>query len=291
MIDVEPLIRAQLDRLVPLPASSHRDWSDVLERAGYERRSHRSPSMRMIMVLFAVALVVVVLFVAAPALGFHPVAEVFGEEPTPSWTWPEGVPGESVQPPEIIRSANQDAGTRLRPRVDLATLREVVSAGNGHAGQKILAARGVNGDVCLANVAGDDSRGGTFRCVDDPAPAGGVTPMQQGVFLAASGGGHRGSVVDFATVLGVVRADVGLVQLELRDGETITLPLNRWRGFGYSATDPLRFPKTLTVYQTWGSFFRHHQRALGVVPLAHEDVAPSPLCGGSYGPCPSGVSP
>ena len=290
-MDVEPLIRAQLDRLVPLPASSRRDWGDVLERAGCKQRSHQSPSVPMIVLLFAVALVAAALFVAAPALGFHPVAEVFGEEPAPSWTWPEGVPGEPVQPPEIVRSMNQDAGTRLVPRVDLATLREVVSAGSGRAAERILAARGMHGDVCLANVAGDDSRSGTFRCVDDPAPAGGVTPMQQGVFLAASGGGHRGGIVDYATVLGVVRSDVGLVQLKLQDGETITLPLNRWRAFGYSATDPRRFPKTLTVYRTWTSLFRHHQKALGVVPLAHEDVAPSPLCGGSYGACPSGVSP
>jgi hypothetical protein len=291
VIDVEPLIRSHLDRLASLPATSHRDWADVLERAGSRRRLRGRGSFRRAVVVLVLGVVALGLFVAAPALGIRPVAEVFGDEPTPSWTWPEGVPGEPIKPPEIVRGMNETAGTRLLPRVDLATLREVVSAGNGRAAESILAARGVNGDVCLTEVAGDGSRGGAFRCVHDEAPAGGLTPLQQGVFLAASGGGHRGSVVDYATVLGVVRSDVGLVELELQDGETIELPLNRWRSFGYSTTEPRRFPKTLTIYRTWSSLFSHHEKLLGAVPLATEDVAPSPLCGGRYGPCPSGVRP
>lgn len=293
MMDVEPLIRTRLDRLAPLPEASLRDWADVLDRAGRGRRLRGRRSSRVVILALALALGVVALglFVAAPALGFRPVAEVFGSEPTPSWTWPEGVPGQPVEPPAIVRSMNQDTGTRLLPRVDLATLREVVSTGRGLAAETVLAARGTNGDVCLANVAGDGSRGGAFRCVHDSAPTGGMTPMQQGLFLAASGGGHRGSVVDYATVLGVVRSDVGLVELELQDDETIELPLNRWRGFGYSTTNPQRFPKRLTIYRTWSSLFGHHQKLLDAVPLASEDVSPSPLCGGKYGPCPEGVRP
>lgn len=38
MIDVEPLIVAGLDRLVPLPSGERADWQDVLGRAGETRR-------------------------------------------------------------------------------------------------------------------------------------------------------------------------------------------------------------------------------------------------------------
>lgn len=109
--------------------------------------------------------------------------------------------------------------------------------------------------------------------------------------MAVSGGGRRGSVVDYVTVLGVVRADVGVVELDLRDGEKIELPLNQWRAFRYSTIDPQRFPKTLTIYRSWTSLFSHHKELLDAMPLASEDVSPSPLCGGSYAPCPSWESP
>jgi hypothetical protein len=34
MTDVEPLIRTELESLMPLPEGSRRDWADVLERSG-----------------------------------------------------------------------------------------------------------------------------------------------------------------------------------------------------------------------------------------------------------------
>jgi hypothetical protein len=41
VIDVEPLIVAGLDRLVPLPSGQRADWQDVLQRAGETRRRRR----------------------------------------------------------------------------------------------------------------------------------------------------------------------------------------------------------------------------------------------------------
>ncbi|HEY2940526.1 MAG TPA: hypothetical protein VGJ27_12005 [Gaiellaceae bacterium] len=288
MIDVEPLIRTHLDRLAPLPDASTRDWADV------RRRAHGSrPAGRVLVLAAAIALLAVALLVAAPALGFRQVADVFGSEPSPTWTWPEGVPGEPIEAPAIVRSGNEQLHGKLaRDRVDLGSVRQIVSAGDGSAENAFLAARSLNGDVCLAKLGGGGHFGSLFECVHDPPKPGVPSSDEQAVFLGVSGGGHGGSVVDYSTIVGVARADVGRVELELVNGETIELPLNRWRGFGYSTTDASRFPKTLSVYRTWSSFFRSHEKLVGELPLQQvKGLEPTPLCGGVYGPCPPGVKP
>jgi hypothetical protein len=296
VIDVEPLIRTHLDRLAPLPEASTPDWADVLGRAGGWRRARRRPAARALVLVAALALLGGALLVAAPALGFRQVAEVFGNEPSPSWTWPEGVPGEPIRMPEMVRSVNEQLhGKMLRDRVDLSTVREIVSAGTTEAEEAFLAARGLDGDVCLAKLGKTASHASTFspfECLNDPPRPGVPGSEEQAVFIGASGGGHRGSVVDYSTLVGVARADVGRVELELVNGETIELPLNRWRGFGYSTTDAKRFPKTLSVYRTWSSFFRSREKLVGELPLQQvKGLEPTPLCGGVYGPCPPGVKP
>jgi hypothetical protein len=295
MTELEPLIRTQFEQLMPLPEGSRRDWADVLERSSHRRRQ-RARSVRLVTALVALALLALALLVTGPALGFRAVANVFGEEPSPTWTWPEGVPGTPIPLPDIVRSATEQAhGTRFGDRVDLGTVREIISAGSAGASDAFLAARGLNGGVCLARLGRTGARGTTFSpfgCLNDPPKPGAPSSQEQAVFIGSSAGGHRGSVVDYANLIGVVRADVGRVELELVDGETIALPLNRWRGFGYSTTDPHRFPKTLSVYRTWSSFFRHHEKLVGQLPLQQvHGLAPTPLCGGNYGPCPEGVKP
>lgn len=289
MIDVEPLIRTHLDRLAPPLDASRRDWADVVARA---RRGRRQLG-RALVVALAVVCAAAVLLVAGPALGFRPIGDVLGSEPTPSWTWPEGVPGEPVEVPTIVRDANEQLGGRLRrDRVDLSTVRQIVSAGEGPAQNAFLAARGLNGDVCLAKVGGGGHVGTPFECLHDPPRPGVTSDDEQAVLLAPSSGGHRGSVIDYSTLVGVARADVGRVELELVNGETIELALNRWRGFGYTTTDPARFPKTLSVYRTWSFLFRHHEKLVAEVPLQRvRGLMPTPLCGGDLGPCPPGVRP
>jgi hypothetical protein len=284
MIDVESLLRMQVERLAPLPEPRSQDWPDVLRRAGHRRRRARG-----VVALVAVAGVLsAALLVAGPALGLRP--SIFGDEPTPTWTWPEGVPGEAVKPPKLLLSINQSANGRWADRVDLSTVRQIVSVGTGYEKGAYFAARGVNGDVCLAKMSGYAGSG--FTCLHD-LPKPGVSPIDdQAVLIGSSAGGHRGSVVDYSTLIGVTRADVGRVELELADGATIELPLNRWRGFAYYATDRKRFPKTLSVYATWTSFFRHHEKLVGQLPVQQiGGLEPSPLCGGKYGPCPPGVKP
>jgi hypothetical protein len=62
VIDVEPLIRTQLDSLMPLPDGSRSDWADVLERSGHR---HRRSRRRL---LLAIAVGVCVLLVTGVAI-------------------------------------------------------------------------------------------------------------------------------------------------------------------------------------------------------------------------------
>ncbi len=278
-------VQTVLECLAPLPDGRLEDWGDVLGRARSGRRHRRN---HLVAALAAAAVVVVGLLVAGPAFGLRPV--VFGGEPTPTWTWPEGVPGDPIKPSKFVVSLNAGAHGRFDARVDLRTLRQVAAIGEGYGASSILAARGLNGDVCLAKLTGQ--AGSPFECLHDSRRPSRMKFDEQAVLIGMSGGGRRGSVVDYASLIGVARADVGRIELELVDGTTIDLPLNQWRGFGYYMTDPSRFPKTLRAYRTWTSFFRDHERLVGELPLQEvKGLTPTPLCGGKYGPCPPGVKP
>jgi hypothetical protein len=65
MTDVEPLIRARLEELMPLPEGSRRDWNDVLGRGD---RRHR-PSRKRFFLAFAIGVCVLVIAGAAIAAG------------------------------------------------------------------------------------------------------------------------------------------------------------------------------------------------------------------------------
>jgi hypothetical protein len=65
MIDVEPLIRTQLDSLMPLPDGSRSDWADVLERSGHRQRRSR----RRLLLGLAVGVCVLAIAGAAIAAG------------------------------------------------------------------------------------------------------------------------------------------------------------------------------------------------------------------------------
>jgi hypothetical protein len=276
----EALIRIELERLAPAPNDSRRDWGDVLRRSGRMGR-------RRAVLVVALTLLAVALLAAAPALGLHP--KVFGQEPAPTWTWPEGVPGDPVKPSSFVVALNAGAHGRY-PKVDLKTLHQIVASGKGYGHSSILAARGLDGDVCIAKLAGDAA--GPFECLHHRVRPSVPPPGAQAVQIGMSMGGHRGSVVDYASLIGVARADVGRVELELVDGQTVELPLNQWRGFGYYVTDSRRFPKTLRVYRTWSSLFRDHEKLVGELPLQEVNgLTPTPLCGGALGPCPPGVKP
>jgi hypothetical protein len=69
MIDVEPLILSELERMRPLPDGGRADWSDVLRRAGSRTGYGRSVLVRRRWPLLAigVAAVLAAIFVATPA--------------------------------------------------------------------------------------------------------------------------------------------------------------------------------------------------------------------------------
>jgi hypothetical protein len=81
VIDVEPLIRSSLDRLVPLPEATRRDWDDVRRRAG------NRPARRLVLALVTAAAVALLAVLAAtPALGLrgHLVNLFADSEPAPT---------------------------------------------------------------------------------------------------------------------------------------------------------------------------------------------------------------
>jgi hypothetical protein len=66
MTDLEPLIRTQLDSLMPLPDGSRSDWADVLERSGQRQwRSRR----RLLLALAAALCLLAVTGAIAAAVG------------------------------------------------------------------------------------------------------------------------------------------------------------------------------------------------------------------------------
>lgn len=73
MIEVEPLIRRELDRLLPLPVRVEADWTDVRRRAGHTRR----PVLLVAGLAFALA-------IAGPAFGLHrTIIHWFEADPAP----------------------------------------------------------------------------------------------------------------------------------------------------------------------------------------------------------------
>lgn len=65
MTDVEPLIRTELESLMPLPEGSRRDWGDVLARSGHRQRRSR----RRLLVALAIGVCILAITGAAIAAG------------------------------------------------------------------------------------------------------------------------------------------------------------------------------------------------------------------------------
>src|SRR5437764_287410 len=70
MIDVEPLIVSELERMLPLPDGSRADWSDVLRRAG-SVSAHRRWRPVLVTAVAVAALVGVGVAIAAGIGAFH----------------------------------------------------------------------------------------------------------------------------------------------------------------------------------------------------------------------------
>ena len=87
MIDVEPLILSELERMHPLPDGGRADWSDVLRRAGSRTGGGRLPVVRRRwpLVAIGVAAVLVAILVATPAWALvRDVLPFWGQASAPS---------------------------------------------------------------------------------------------------------------------------------------------------------------------------------------------------------------
>jgi hypothetical protein len=102
VIDVEPLIRDELERLVPLPAPDRADWSDVRRRAGHARRRRR-------------AVLAAVLATSIVAVAVSPLGATISRTLGGFSDWLTGTPGkpapENVQ--RMFDEANERSGGRF----------------------------------------------------------------------------------------------------------------------------------------------------------------------------------
>jgi hypothetical protein len=101
VIDLERLIRSDLDRLVALPSGERADWQDVLERAGLSRRG---PGLSRQRLAYGLALAIAALAVAVAT----PVGGAIVREIGHFSGWLRGDPGKpaSVADQQRFRAAN-----------------------------------------------------------------------------------------------------------------------------------------------------------------------------------------
>jgi hypothetical protein len=79
MIDVEPLIVSELERMLPLPDAGRASWADVLGRVGQPRRRLTARRAGLSALAFAI-----VVYLAAPAFGLGtPFLDFFSAKPAP----------------------------------------------------------------------------------------------------------------------------------------------------------------------------------------------------------------
>jgi len=111
VIDVEPLIRDELERALPAPAAARADWADVRRRAG------SGNGRRRLLSAVAVAVAIVFAAVAVSPLGGTIATTLGGFS-----DWLTGTPGEQAAPSEqrAFEEANRFPGDpRLRELVKL----------------------------------------------------------------------------------------------------------------------------------------------------------------------------
>lgn len=182
MTDVEPLIRTQLEGLMPLPGDSRRDWADVLERYG---RRQTFPRRR---VLLAVAIALAAALLATPAFGLRDqIAHLFAADKRP--------PGLIVK---YFRSQNSGPpGTApvVAPEARVALVASIAGYGN----RVVWVAPTRAGGFC-SNDGCDRNRAVPFRTtltITGPSPRKSPDPWSRDVHVLLEGDTllRRGSTV------------------------------------------------------------------------------------------------
>lgn len=216
MIDVEPLIIAGLDRLVPLPSGERANWQDVLASAGVTSRPHFS-RMRLVVVLVALA--------AGGAIVLAtPVRAALGHGFDSFTTWLTGSPGTSSSPSE--QRAFDRATRSWTGFPQGTTLHRLVQARTGGATFTLYGFRGA-GSLCLRlRVAGSPSAH-ALACPPLSALRGSKQPAlvvaanePVGATHQASNGPFVFATPKFSVTFGVVADGVQQVELGHRNGTT-----------------------------------------------------------------------
>jgi hypothetical protein len=224
MTDVEPLVRTHLERLMPLPEESRRDWADVWARARASEHTHARRTRLVVAVIVLAALAI-----PAYAIG-RAVSGWLGGEPAPksivhnfgSYTPQLGFrpdPGKAVRVASdrtfvlyattndrgsyCVATSTPDGGICIRPSIAAAPLIAGIMPGDpgrGDARRIILVAGRVNGrnavGITFTDLRGDTVTrrlgvGGFFLAALESA---GELPCKNGdwtpVFRALDGEGN-----------------------------------------------------------------------------------------------------
>lgn len=195
--------------------------------------------------LIAAAAVAGVWAIAAGGAGGTASTSTAAATWTPGGQLP-GTPMGMTRPSARVASGVQAALAISSRGIDPGSVREVVAGGVfGGLGMRLLTARGLEGDPCIAMVT---NTGGarSFSCLTSQDGGGAL------VRYVADGGTTIGNV-EWVSLVGLARSDVARVTLVTQSGAEQTLTLNRWRGFTYSADSKDAFPASLRAYDPDGS--------------------------------------
>jgi hypothetical protein len=216
-----------------LPPAVHRaKRAQVLRQLG--GRFGHLPTSRV-----AIPLVIVTLLAAGPAFALRGrIVDLFSSaaqsRPEGQWT----LPPQTAPAPLFVQQ------TAARANVAASSLRRVVATGDGNDSLELVV--GVGGDGRLWVGEGGESWATEFVPLERRVARSGAVVE----FLRY--GGASTDATDHAELVGFVRSDVQRVVVTRADGAQVTLPLNDWRGFAYSASSATALPTKIQAFDAKG---------------------------------------
>jgi hypothetical protein len=222
VIDVEPLIVAGLDRLIPLPSGERADWHAVLATAGIRQRP-RTTRVRL-------ALVVAALAAAGAIVVATPVGAALGHGLDVFSAWLTGSPG---KPASQTEQRAFDQATRSWEGFPHGTeLRRLAQTTVGGATFTLDGFRG-SGSLCLRLGVTGSATARSLTCPPLSALRGSRQPALVvvanygvGASRQSAAGPFSFAAPRFAATFGVVADGVQRVELAHSDGTTTTASVN-----------------------------------------------------------------
>jgi hypothetical protein len=220
MIDVEPLIVSELERMLPLPSGSRADWSDVLRRSGLPGKGHRRRWRPVV-----AAVVVVAALVGAGVA----IAAGFGAFDGISAAQHPQTPADRIDPAllALINAANTGRGAGDQLLANSARLVRHLSGGT-----RIYAVATKDGQLCVLaeGLAGSNTGRGGANAMGCGSPLTQSQPTTLASFKA-----NRGTpTINWGIALDHINA----VSFDMA-GQEVTVPVrnNVWAYEGASPRD------------------------------------------------------